>query len=85
VQALYPIGSDPPIVATTDYKFPVAVGEPFGADQVVAITSSQRLSDLEQAVKKMNQRRTAMEVYKLVERYAPADARIGATSFYSSP
>jgi len=85
VQALYPIGSDPPIIATTDYKFPVVVGEPFGADQVVAITSSQRLSDLEQAVKKMNQRRTAMEVYKLVERYAPADARIGATSFYSSP
>ena len=63
----------------------VVVGEPFGADQVVAITSSQRLSDLEQAVKKMNQRRTAMEVYKLVERYAPADARIGATSLYSSP
>ena len=57
----------------------------FGADQVVAITSSQRLSDLEQAVKKMNQRRTAMEVYKLVERYAPADARIGATSLDSSP
>jgi hypothetical protein len=85
VQALYPIGSDQPILATADYKFSVVVGEPFGADQVVAITSSQRLSDLEQAVKKMNQRRTAMEVYKLVERYAPADARIGATSLYSSP
>ena len=85
VQALYPIGSDQPIVATADYKFPVVVGEPFGADQVVAITSSQRLGDLEQAVKKMNQRRTAMEVYKLIERYAPADARIGATSLYTSP
>jgi len=85
VQALYPIGSDQPILATADYKFPVAVSEPFGADQVVAITSAQRLGDLEQAVKKMNQRRTAMEVYKLIERYAPADARIGATSFYTSP
>jgi caspase domain-containing protein len=85
VQALYPIGSDSPIVATTDYKFPVVVGEPFGADQVVAITSSQRLGDLEQALKKMNQRRTAMEVYKLVERYAPPDARIGATSLYTAP
>jgi hypothetical protein len=52
---------------------------------VVAITSSQRLGDLEQALKKMNQRRTAIEVYKLVERYAPPDARVGATSFYTSP
>jgi hypothetical protein len=85
VQALYPIGSDSPVISTADYKFPVVVGEPFGADQVVAITSSQRLGDLEQALKKMNQRRTAMEVYKLVEHYAPPDARIGATSLYTAP
>jgi Caspase domain len=85
VQALYPIGSDPSVIATPDYKFPVRVGEPYGADQVVAITSAQRLGDLEQALKKMNQRRTAVEVYKLVERYAPADARIGATSLYTAP
>jgi hypothetical protein len=85
VQALYPIGSDSPVIATADYRFPVVVGEPFGADQVVAITSSQQLGDLEQALKKMNQRRTAMEVYKLVERYAPPDARIGATGLYTAP
>jgi hypothetical protein len=85
VQSLYPIGSDSPVIATADYKFPVQVGEPFGADQVVAITSSQRLTDLEQALKKMNQRRTAVEVYKLVERYAPPDARIGAASLYTGP
>jgi Caspase domain len=85
VQALYPIGSDSPVIATADYRFPVVVGEPFGADQVVAITSSQQLGDLEQALKKMNQRRTAMEVYKLVERYAPADARTGTTGLYTAP
>jgi hypothetical protein len=85
VQALYPIGSDPPVLITPDYKFSVVVGEPFGADQVVAITSSQRLSDIEQVLKKMNQQRAAVEVYKLVERYAPPDARIGAASLYTSP
>jgi hypothetical protein len=85
VQALYPIGSDPTVITTPDYKFPVRVGEPFGADQVVAVTSAQRLGDLEQALKKMTQRRTAVEVYKLVERYAPADARVGATSLYTAP
>jgi hypothetical protein len=85
VQALYPIGSDPTVINTPEYRFPVRVGEPYGADQVVAITSAQRLGDLEQALKKMTQRRTAVEVYKLVERYAPADARVGATSLYTAP
>jgi hypothetical protein len=85
VQALYPIGSDPPVLITPDYKFSVVVAEPFGADQVVAITSSQRLSDIEQVLKKMNQQRAAVEVYKLIEGYAPPDARIGAASLYTSP
>jgi Caspase domain len=85
VQALYPIGSDARVIATPDYKFQVRVGEPFGADQVVAISSAQRLGDLEEALRKMSQRRTAVEVLKLVERYAPPDARIGAASLYTAP
>jgi hypothetical protein len=85
VQALYPIGSDQPIVTTPDFKFSVVVREPFGSDQVVAVTSAQRLSDLEQVLKVWNQQKTAVEVYRLVERYAPPDARIGATSLYTSP
>ena len=85
VQALYPIGSDARVIGTPDYKFQVRVSEPFGADQVVAISSGQRLGDLEEALKKMSQRRTAVEVFKLVERYAPSDARIGATNIYTAP
>jgi hypothetical protein len=85
VQALYPIGSDQPILTTPDFKFPVVIREPFGADQIVAVTSGQRLSDLEQVLKVWNQQKTAVEVYRLVERYAPPDARVGATSLYTSP
>jgi hypothetical protein len=85
VQTLYPIGSDTHIIPTPDYKFQVRAGEPFGADQVVAISSPQRLGDLEEALRKMSQRRTAVEVFKLVERYVPADARIGAASLYTAP
>jgi uncharacterized caspase-like protein len=85
VQVLYPIGSDPPVLTTADYKFSVVVGEPFGADQVVAITSSQPLTDLEGALKAMNPQFAAVEVYRSVERYAPADARIGAASLYTAP
>lgn len=85
VQTLYPIGSDPAVIATPDYAYKVRVGEPFGADQVVAITSSQRLDDLQLALKALNQRRTAAEVYRLIEQMAPPDARIGATTVYTSP
>ncbi len=85
VQTLYPMGSDARIIKTPEYKFAVKVGEPFGADQVVAISSAQRLGDLEEALKKMTQRRTAVEVFKLVERHAPSDARIGAASLYTAP
>jgi hypothetical protein len=85
VQTLYPIGSDPAVIVAADYKFKVRVGEPFGADQVVAITSSQPLGDLEQALKTMNQRRTAVEVYRTIEALAPPDARIGAASIYTAP
>src|SRR5262249_40219682 len=73
VQALYPMGSDARIIAGPEYKLPLKVSEPFGSDQVVAISSAQRLGDLEEALRKMSQRRTAVEVFKLVERYAPPD------------
>jgi hypothetical protein len=85
VQDLYPRGSDKRIIDTTDFKLEMRVSEPFGADQVVAISSTQRLGDLEEALKKVSQRRTAVEVFKLVERLAPADARIGATGLYTAP
>ena len=85
VQALYPRGSDARIISGKDYQYPVRVSEPYGSDQVVAITSTQQLGDLEEALRKMNQRRTALEMFKLVERYAPQDARIGATSLYTAP
>jgi hypothetical protein len=88
VQTLYPIGSDPAVIVTADQKVNVQPVEPYGADQVVAVTSLRRLDELEQALKNFNQRRTAVEVYRLVERYAPppdARIRIGATSLYTAP
>ena len=85
VQALYPIGSDAPIVTTTEHSLPIRVREPFGADQVVAITSDQRMTTLEQALKQLNQRRTAVQMLKAVERYAPATARVGTVGLFTAP
>jgi uncharacterized caspase-like protein len=85
VQPLYPIGSDPPIVTLPDHHLKVRVREPFGADQVIAITADRRMSALEQALKQMSQRRASVQMLKLVERYAPADARIGTIGLYTAP
>jgi hypothetical protein len=85
VQALYPIGTDSSLVANAEYRMPVRVQEPFGADQVVAITSGQRMEALEQALKQLNQRRSAVQMLQMVQQYAPADARIGSAGLFTAP
>ena len=85
VQLLYPVGTDPKLVREADYRLPVRVRGPFGADMVVAITSEQPMSQLEQALQPLNQRRSALEALKVVERYRPVDGRIGATGIFTAP
>jgi hypothetical protein len=85
VQLLYPIKADSPLVASPTYRLPVVVRSPFGADQIVAITSDQRMVSLEQALQHLNQRRSAMQAMRMVERYAPRDARIGTVGIFTAP
>jgi Caspase domain/Domain of unknown function (DUF4384) len=85
VQMLYPIGSDLASIPSAEYRFPVSVREPFGADQIVAITSDQRMSELEQVLLQLNRRRNALQMIKMVQRYAPRDARIGSAGLYTAP
>jgi hypothetical protein len=85
VQALYPVASDPPIFPSADYRLAIKVRGPFGADQVVAVTSAQPMPALEQALRKLDQRRSALQIVRMVERLAPADARIGTTGLFTAP
>jgi uncharacterized caspase-like protein len=85
VQLLYPVDGDPRIVRDGLYRLPVRVRGPFGADLVVAVTSEQPMPMLEQALKPLNQRRGALQALKAVERYRPADGRVGATSIFTAP
>ena len=85
VQLLYPVKSDAPVVTTANYRLPVVVRAPFGADQIVAITSEQRMLALEKAVQGLDMRRTAMQMMRMVERYAPKDARIGTIGIFTAP
>jgi hypothetical protein len=85
VQLLYPIGSDPNVLAEPDLRLPLRVREPFGAEQVIVVSSQQRMPELEQALLQLNRRRAAGQMVKMVQRYAPPDARIGSIGFFSSP
>jgi Caspase domain len=85
VQLLYPVGSDPSVVRTAAFSFPVRVREPFGSDQLIAVTSQQRMTALEQAVKGLDRRRSAVQMINMIKRYAPGDARIGSAGLFTAP
>jgi hypothetical protein len=85
VQLLYPLANDPKIVRENLYRLPVRVRGPFGADLVVAVTSDRPMPMLEQALKPLDQRRNAVQALKAVERYRPADGRVGAAGIFTAP
>jgi hypothetical protein len=85
VQMLYPIGSDPKIVNVKQYRLSLQVREPFGSDQVVAVTSNQPMPMLEQAIRTLDKRRSALQAIGLVELHRPADAKIGSAGIFTAP
>jgi len=85
VQMLYPKGMDAPSVQTGNLRIPLRVREPFGAEQVVAVTSQQRMIDLERILQQSNGRRAPGLVTRNFAQYLPPDARIGSISFFTVP
>jgi hypothetical protein len=85
IQMLYPIGSDAAPTKISSIQLPLRVREPFGAEQVVAITSAQRLNELEQALLQLNRRRAPGQLIKSMVRYLPPDARVGSIGFFTVP
>ncbi|WP_445491714.1 caspase family protein [Rhodopseudomonas sp. RCAM05734] len=85
IQMLYPIGSDASLNQSANLRLPLRVREPFGAEQVVAITSQQRMAELESLLLHLNRRRAPGQVIQAIARYAPPDARIGSIGFFSVP
>jgi len=85
IQMLYPIGSDASLARSAELRLPLRVREPFGAEQIVAVTSQQRMVDLEKILQQLNRRRASGQVIKSLERYMPADARVGSVGFFTVP
>jgi hypothetical protein len=85
VQLLYPqnqLESEP--MSKPQFRLPIKVRGPFGADQIVAITAPARLVELEQALSKMNGRRTAGQLAALLSRSADAGVRIGSVGVFTA-
>jgi hypothetical protein len=83
IQLLYPLGTDQNTAST--FQISLRVREPFGADQVIAITSTDRLSELEQVVSELNRRRAPGALIKSMMRYMPADVRVGSIGIFTAP
>jgi len=82
VQMLYPDGKDERIIPTSQFEYKVRVQEPFGSDQLIAVTSRQPMTALEQALHGVNRR--PMQVIDLIDRLKPADARIGSAGLFTA-
>ena len=83
IQLLYPLGTDQNTAST--FQISLRVREPFGADQVIAITSTDRLAELEQVVSELNRRRAPGALIKSMMRYMPADVRVGSIGIFTAP
>ncbi|WP_249133020.1 caspase family protein [Bradyrhizobium sp. AUGA SZCCT0182] len=85
IQMLYPIGSDAAPTQSGSLRLPLRVREPFGAEQIVAISSTQRLVDLEQALLQLNRRKAPGQMIKVMAKYLPPDARVGSIGLFTAP
>jgi hypothetical protein len=85
IQMLYPTGSDSPTAKSGEVRVPLRVREPFGAEQLVAVTSQQSMAELGKVLLQLNRRRASGQLVKSLEQYLPSDARVGSVGFFTAP
>lgn len=85
VQLLYPVGSDPSLFDKQTFQMEFAVREPFGADQIVAVSAPQRIADLDQALRRLDGRRSSAQAFKALSRGLAPGARVGSVALVTGP
>lgn len=85
VQMLYPRSKASPPLTSAGFRVPFMVRDPFGADEVLAITSQQPMDTLVEALMELDNRRTAGRVVDVLARFGPKDARIGLVGLFTVP
>ena len=59
--------------------------DPFGADQVLAITSGAPMDGLVTALRELDKRRSAGRLFDVIRRFQPPDARLGLVGLFTVP
>jgi hypothetical protein len=85
VQLLYPLGSDPPQPADAVYSLELQVRDPFGAEHIVAVTSGERLSELEALLRQSVRRLNADRLGEVLNRFEGRGTRVGYVGLFTSP
>jgi uncharacterized caspase-like protein len=85
VQLIYPTGNDPKLMESTSFQLPIEVREPFGSDQIVAVTTSRRNPDLELALVRSSDRRTSAQVLNRLARANDPSLRVGSVGVFTAP
>lgn len=85
VQLLYPLGSDPPQRTTPNYNVEFQVREPFGSDEIIAVTSNQRLVELERLLAQSARHVNPDRLAEVMTRAEPQGVRIGYVGLFTSP
>jgi hypothetical protein len=86
VQLLYPHNdSDARVFDRSKYRIQIYVLGPYGADQIVAVTMPHYIGDLEQALRKLDKRRTSGQIVTLLSRFAEDGMRLGTIGVFTAP
>jgi len=85
MQMLYPLSSDSSRPKSDTLNIRLRVKEPFGAEQIIAITSQEKMDDLVKTLSQLDQRRAPGQIIYILQRFAFADARIGSIGFFTTP
>ena len=85
IQLLYPLGSDPRVLSDSVYRLPLQVREPFGADQIVAISSGQPMAALENAIRQLDRQRAPMKLVDAINKSISSGALVGLAGLFTTP
>jgi hypothetical protein len=85
IQLLYPLSSDSNRPKSDTLNIRLRAKEPFGAEQIIAITSQEKMDDLVKTLSQLDQRRAPGQIIYILQRFAFADARIGSIGFFTTP
>ena len=73
------------MIKTSEHRITLQVREPFGADQIVSVSTAQSPDVLWQAIRQLDRQRNPLKASELIEQYDGADVRVGLIGLFTAP